>query len=252
MAECLRRRQDDHGAAGSTDASLRYRRDRQRKLALQKSRLIPRISSGLRTASCSPPSRTLRVTAGDGLWPFLAAPARASPWIPSSQSEEAAASAKKADVDGPLYQRPIEARRRYAVTARPVQRHPVPHQAFARPALWQDHRAASPILVTDGIWRCQRGPMPPRSPADGDSPPYQAPITTRRPLRIAARPVQRHPVPHQAFERPALWQDHRAASPILVTDGICTVSAGQCPCARLLMGTVRPIKRPSQRAARYA
>ena len=183
MTECLRRRQDDHGAAGSPDASLRYRRDRQRKLALQKSRLIPRISSGLRTASCSPPSRTLRVTAGDGLWPFLAAPARASPWIPSSQSEEAAASAKKADVDGPLYQRPIEARRRYAVTARPVQRHPVPHQAFARPALWQDHRAASPILVTDGI---------------------------------------------------------------------CTVSAGQCPCARLLMGTVRPIKRPSQRAARYA
>src|SRR4051812_3095342 len=38
---------------------------------------------------------------------------------------------------------------RYAVTARPVQRHPVPHQAsHVRP--WRDHLAASPILsLTD-------------------------------------------------------------------------------------------------------
>src|SRR5262245_52307506 len=35
MAECVRRRQDDDRAARSPDPSLRYRRDRQRQLALQ-------------------------------------------------------------------------------------------------------------------------------------------------------------------------------------------------------------------------
>ena len=38
-AHRLRRRQDDHSVARSADPSLRYRRDRQRKLALQTSRL---------------------------------------------------------------------------------------------------------------------------------------------------------------------------------------------------------------------
>jgi DNA replication protein DnaC len=41
MAECVRRSEDDHGPARSSHASLRYRRDRQRQLALQEPRLIP-------------------------------------------------------------------------------------------------------------------------------------------------------------------------------------------------------------------
>src|SRR5690349_2896845 len=134
MAECLRRRQDDHGAAGSPDASLRYRRDRQRKLALQKSRLIPRISSGLRAAACSPPSRTRRVTAGDGLWPSLAAPACVA--LDTVEPERRSSRfSQKGCCGRPAVSTPIEARRRDAVTARPGQRHLVPHQAFARPAL---------------------------------------------------------------------------------------------------------------------
>ena len=41
MADRLRRRQDDHGAARPPDPSLRNPRNRQRVLALQKPRLTP-------------------------------------------------------------------------------------------------------------------------------------------------------------------------------------------------------------------
>src|SRR6476659_8177091 len=50
MAERIRRFQDDHCAARSPDPSLRYRRDRQRQLALQEPRRRPH----------SPRSRRLR------------------------------------------------------------------------------------------------------------------------------------------------------------------------------------------------
>ncbi|TCS21291.1 hypothetical protein EDC31_14115, partial [Acidomonas methanolica] len=41
MGQRIRRRQDDHGAARPPDPSLRHRRDRQRKLAVQKPLLTP-------------------------------------------------------------------------------------------------------------------------------------------------------------------------------------------------------------------
>ncbi len=47
MAQCLRRRQDDYRAARSPHPSLRYRRDRQRELALRASRPTPRGGTAL-------------------------------------------------------------------------------------------------------------------------------------------------------------------------------------------------------------
>jgi hypothetical protein len=49
---------------------------------------------------------------------------------------------------------PLQHVARYAVTARPGQRRPVPHQAAARPALAGSPRCPS-NSVTDGIWHCQ-------------------------------------------------------------------------------------------------
>ena len=55
MAERLRRRQDDHGAARPPHPSLRHRRDRQRELALQEPRLT-RLEARLTTLVAAPPT----------------------------------------------------------------------------------------------------------------------------------------------------------------------------------------------------